>query len=305
MGFFDKIKAGLAKTRAALSDTLGEVFSGFQTIDNDFYDELEETLILADLGVDTATKVVSELKLRAMNRGWNHPDHVRFGLKQLLTEMLDVGDTALNLSTNPSVILVIGVNGVGKTTTIGKISKQLVDQGKNVVLVAGDTFRAAAADQLEIWANRTGAGIVRQHEGADPASVVYDGIQSAKAKGADVIIIDTAGRLHNKANLMNELNKISRIVNRELPSAAKEVLLVLDGTTGQNGLIQAKTFKEIAGVTAVAITKLDGTAKGGIVIAVSDALQIPVKFVGVGEKADDLMPFIAKDFVEALIGEEE
>ena len=305
MGFFDKIKAGLAKTRAALSDTLGEVFSGFQSIDDDFYDELEETLILADLGVDTATKVVSELKLRAMNRGWSHPDHVRFGLKQLLTEMLDVGDTALNLSTNPSVILVIGVNGVGKTTTIGKISKQLVDQGKNVVLVAGDTFRAAAADQLEIWANRTGAGIVRQHEGADPASVVYDGIQSAKAKGADVIIIDTAGRLHNKANLMNELNKITRIVNRELPDAAKEVLLVLDGTTGQNGLIQAKTFKEIAGVTAVAITKLDGTAKGGIVIAVSDALQIPVKFVGVGEKADDLMPFVTKDFVEALIGEEE
>ena len=305
MGFFDKIKAGLAKTRAALSDTLGEVFSGFQSIDDDFYDELEETLILADLGVDTATKVVSELKIRAMNRGWSHPDHVRFGLKQLLTEMLDVGDTALNLSTNPSVILVIGVNGVGKTTTIGKISKQLVDQGKNVVLVAGDTFRAAAADQLEIWANRTGAGIVRQHEGADPASVVYDGIQSAKAKGADVIIIDTAGRLHNKANLMNELNKITRIVNRELPGAAKEVLLVLDGTTGQNGLIQAKTFKEIAGVTAVAITKLDGTAKGGIVIAVSDALQIPVKFVGVGEKADDLMPFVTKDFVEALIGEEE
>ena len=305
MGFFDKIKAGLAKTRAVLSDTLGEVFSGFQTIDDDFYDELEETLILADLGVDTATKVVKELRLRAMNRGWNHPDHVRFGLKQLLTEMLDVGDTALNLSTTPSVILVIGVNGVGKTTTIGKIAKQLKDQGKNVVLVAGDTFRAAAADQLEIWAERTGSGIVRQHEGADPASVVYDGIQSAKAKGADVIIIDTAGRLHNKTNLMNELNKISRIVGRELPDSAKEVLLVLDGTTGQNGLIQAKTFKEIAGVTSVAITKLDGTAKGGIVIAVADALQIPVKFVGVGEKAEDLMPFVAKDFVEALIGEDE
>ena len=305
MGFFDKIKAGLAKTRAVLSDTLDEVFSGFQTIDDDFYDELEETLILADLGVDTATKVVSELRLRAMNRGWSHPDHVRFGLKQLLTEMLNVGDTALNLSTTPSVILVIGVNGVGKTTTIGKIAKQLTDQGKNVVLVAGDTFRAAAADQLEIWANRTGAGIVRQHEGADPASVVFDGIQSAKAKGADVIIIDTAGRLHNKANLMNELNKISRIVTRELPDAAKEVLLVLDGTTGQNGLIQAKTFKEIAGVTAVAITKLDGTAKGGIVVAVADTLQIPVKFVGVGEKAEDLMPFVSKDFVEALIGEDE
>ena len=303
MGFFDKIKAGLAKTRAALSGTLDEVFAGYATIDDDFYDELEETLILADLGVDTAGKVVNELRRRAMNRGWNHPDHVRFGLKQLLTEMLNVGDTALNLSTTPSVILVIGVNGVGKTTTIGKISKQLIDQGKRVVMVAGDTFRAAAADQLEIWAERTGAGIVRQHEGADPASVVFDGIQSAKAKGADVIIIDTAGRLHNKTNLMNELNKISRIVNRELPDAAKEVLLVLDGTTGQNGLIQAKTFKEIAGVTAVAITKLDGTAKGGIVVAVSDALQIPVKFVGVGEQVDDLMPFVSKDFVEALIGD--
>ena len=303
MGFFDKIKAGLAKTRAALSGTLDEIFTGYATIDDDFYDELEETLILADLGVDTAGKVVNELRRRAMNRGWNHPDHVRFGLKQLLTEMLNVGDTALNLSTTPSVILVIGVNGVGKTTTIGKISKQLIDQGKRVVMVAGDTFRAAAADQLEIWAERTGAGIVRQHEGADPASVVVDGIQSAKAKGADVIIIDTAGRLHNKTNLMNELNKISRIVNRELPDAAKEVLLVLDGTTGQNGLIQAKTFKEIAGVTAMAITKLDGTAKGGIVVAVSDALQIPVKFVGVGEQVDDLMPFVSKDFVEALIGD--
>ena len=303
MGFFDKIKAGLAKTRAALSDTLDEVFSGFATIDDDFYDELEETLILADLGVDTASKVIEELRRRAMNRGWSHPDHVKFGLKQLLTEMLNVGDTALNLSTKPSVILVIGVNGVGKTTTIGKIAKQLMDEGKKVVMVAGDTFRAAAADQLEIWAERTGAGIVRQHEGADPASVVFDGIQSAKAKGADVIIIDTAGRLHNKTNLMNELNKISRVVNRELPDAAKEVLLVLDGTTGQNGLIQAKAFKEIAGVTAMAITKLDGTAKGGIVIAVSDALQIPVKFVGVGEQVDDLMRFVAKDYVEALIGE--
>jgi len=303
MGFFDKIKAGLAKTRAVLSNTLDEVFTG-STIDDDFYDELEETLILADLGVDTATKVVAELRRRATNRGWNHPDHVKFGLKQLLTEMLHVGDTALDLSTKPAVILVIGVNGVGKTTTIGKISKQLIDQGKRVVMVAGDTFRAAAADQLEIWAQRTGAGIVRQHEGADPASVVFDGIQSAKAKGADVIIIDTAGRLHNKTNLMNELNKISRVVNRELPEAAKEVLLVLDGTTGQNGLIQAKAFKEIAGVTAMAITKLDGTAKGGIVIAVSDALQIPVKFVGVGEQADDLMPFVAADFVEALIGED-
>ena len=304
MGFFDKIKAGLAKTRAALSNTLDEVFASGNEIDDDFYDELEETLILADLGVDTATKVVSTLRRRATDRGWVYAEHVRFGLKQLLTEMLNVGDPALNLSTNPSVILVIGVNGVGKTTTIGKIATQLTRQGKKVMLVAGDTFRAAAADQLEIWAGRSGASIVRQHEGADPASVVYDGIQSAKAKGSEVIIIDTAGRLHNKANLMNELNKISRIVDRELPDAAKEVLLVLDGTTGQNGLIQAKQFKEIAGVTAMAITKLDGTAKGGIVISVSDALQIPVKFVGVGEQADDLMPFVAEDFVKALIGDE-
>ena len=304
MGFFDKIKAGLAKTRAALSNTLDEVFASGNEIDDDFYDELEETLILADLGVDTATKVVSTLRRRATDRGWVYAEHVRFGLKQLLTEMLNVGDPALNISTNPSVILVIGVNGVGKTTTIGKIATQLTRQGKKVMLVAGDTFRAAAADQLEIWAGRSGASIVRQHEGADPASVVYDGIQSAKAKGSEVIIIDTAGRLHNKANLMNELNKISRIVDRELPGAAKEVLLVLDGTTGQNGLIQAKQFKEIAGVTAMAITKLDGTAKGGIVISVSDALQIPVKFVGVGEQADDLMPFVAEDFVKALIGDE-
>ena len=304
MGFFDKIKAGLAKTRKALSNTLDEVFTGYNEIDDDFYDELEETLILADLGMDTVSKVISTLRYRATNRGWSTTEHARFGLKQILTEMLNVGDTALNLSTSPSVILVIGVNGVGKTTTIGKIAKQLTDQGKKVMLVAGDTFRAAAADQLEIWAGRSGASIVRQHEGADPASVVFDGIQSAKAKGSDVIIIDTAGRLHNKQNLMNELNKISRIVTRELPDAAKEVLLVLDGTTGQNGLIQAKQFKEIAGVTAMAITKLDGTAKGGIVIAVADALQIPVKFVGVGEQADDLMPFVARDFVEALIGDE-
>ena len=301
MGFFDKIKAGLAKTRAALSNTLDEVFENADKIDEDFFEELEETLILADLGMDTVTKLMQELRYRVTNRGLTTTEHVKFNLKLILNDMLNVGDPALNLSTAPSVILVIGVNGVGKTTTIGKIAKQLVDQGKKVTLVAGDTFRAAAADQLEIWANRSGAGIVRQHEGADPASVVYDGIQSAKAKGSDVIIIDTAGRLHNKTNLMNELNKISRIVERELPNSAREVLLVLDGTTGQNGLIQAKAFKEIAGITAVAITKLDGTAKGGIVIAVSDVLHVPIKFVGVGEQADDLMPFVAKDFVDALI----
>ena len=301
MGFFDKIKAGLAKTRDALSNTLGGVFSGFSQIDDDFYDELEESLILADLGVETATKATERLRKAIREQHLKTPEEAKDALKDILVDMLNVGEPELNLSTKPSAILVIGVNGVGKTTTIGKIAKQLVDQGKKVTLVAGDTFRAAAADQLEIWAERSGAAIVRQHEGADPASVVFDGIQSARAKGSDVIIIDTAGRLHNKTNLMNELNKISRIVERELPDAAKEVLLVLDGTTGQNGLVQAKQFKEIAGVTAVALTKLDGTAKGGIVIAVSDALQIPVKFVGVGEQPDDLMPFVARDFVEALI----
>ena len=303
MGFFDKIKAGLTKTRDALADTLGSVFSGFSEIDDDFYDELEESLILADLGVETATKATDRLRKVIRERHLKTTADARTALKEILVEMLNVGNTTLDLSTNPSVILVIGVNGVGKTTTIGKIAKQLVDQGKNVMLVAGDTFRAAAADQLEIWSQRSGASIVRQHEGADPASVVFDGIQAAKARGSEVIIIDTAGRLHNKTNLMNELNKISRIVERELPNAAREVLLVLDGTTGQNGLIQAKQFKEIAGVTAMAVTKLDGTAKGGIVIAVSDALQIPVKFVGVGEQAEDLMPFEAQGFVDALIQE--
>ena len=301
MGFFDKIKAGMARTRDALSNTLGSVFSGFSEIDDDFYDELEESLILADLGVDTSVKAVAALRKAVKEQHLKTTEEAKTALKDILVDMLNVGDTELNLSTKPSVILVIGVNGVGKTTTIGKIAKQLVDQGKNVLLVAGDTFRAAAADQLEIWAGRSGASIVRQHEGADPASVVYDGIQAAKARDVDVILIDTAGRLHNKTNLMNELNKISRIVARERPEAGKEVLLVLDGTTGQNGLIQAKQFKEIAGVTAMALTKLDGTAKGGIVIAVADALQIPVKFVGVGEQADDLMPFVARDFVEALI----
>ena len=300
MGFFDKIKAGLAKTREALSNTLGNVFSGFSQIDDDFYDELEESLILADLGVDTATRATEQLRKVIRQQHLKTTEEAKNALKDILVEMLTVGDVALNLSTNPSVILVIGVNGVGKTTTIGKIATQLVREGKNVLLVAGDTFRAAAADQLEIWAGRSGASIVRQHEGADPASVVFDGIQAAKARGSDVVIIDTAGRLHNKQNLMNELNKISRIVTRELPDAAKEVLLVLDGTTGQNGLIQAKAFKEVADITAMAVTKLDGTAKGGIVIAVSDALQVPVKFVGVGEQADDLMGFVAKDFVDAL-----
>ena len=300
MGFFDKIKQGLSKTRDALSNTLGSVFTGSE-LDEDFYEELEESLILADLGVETAVKATQQLRKVIRENHLKTTEEAKEALKGILVDMLQVGQTELDTSTAPSVVLVIGVNGVGKTTTIGKLATRFVSEGKKVLLVAGDTFRAAAADQLEIWADRAGCGIVRQHEGADPASVVFDGIQSAKSKGVDVVLIDTAGRLHNKTNLMNELNKISRIVERELPDCAKEVLLVLDGTTGQNGLMQAKQFKEIAGVTAVALTKLDGTAKGGIVIAVSDTLQIPVKFVGVGEKADDLMPFQAREFVDALL----
>ena len=301
MGFFEKIKQGLEKTRQSLSVSFDDLFYAGAPADDEFLDELEETLILADLGMETVNKLMKDIRSAVVDRDLTTTVDVQKYLKKTLKNILKVGSPELNLSTSPAVILVIGVNGVGKTTTIGKIAKQLVDQGKSVTMVAGDTFRAAAADQLEIWAQRSGASIVRQNEGADPASVVYDGIRSAKAKGSDVILIDTAGRLHNKTNLMNELNKISRVVERELPDAAKEVLLVLDGTTGQNGLIQAKQFKQIAGVTAIAITKLDGTAKGGIVIAVADVLKVPVKFVGVGEQADDLMPFVADDFVDALI----
>jgi fused signal recognition particle receptor len=297
MGFFDKIKNGLKKTRNAFSG----LFEGEYEVDDEFYDELEERLILADLGVDISTKAVEQLRTDAYEKMLTTPSRVRSGLADILTETLNVGDPELNLSTKPSVILVIGVNGVGKTTTIGKLANQLAGEGKRVLLCAADTFRAAAADQLEIWANRAEVELIRQHEGADPASVVFDGISAAKARGVDVIIIDTAGRLHNKANLMNELSKISRVIDRELPGAAKEVLLVLDATTGQNGLIQAKQFQQIAGVTGIVLTKLDGTAKGGIVIAVADALQIPVKYVGVGEGIDDLMPFRPREFVEALI----
>ncbi len=301
MGFFEKIKNGLKKTRTAMASTFGGIFSGFSGANDEFYEELEESMILADMGVETSCKAVELLRQRVKEQKLRNAEEIRSALKDILVEMLDVGDTNLKIGTKPSVILVIGVNGVGKTTTIGKLSHSLKEQGKKVLLCAGDTFRAAAADQLEIWANRSGVDIVRQHEGADPASVVFDAISAAKARGADVILCDTAGRLHNKANLMNELGKISRIIDRELPSADKEVLLVLDGTTGQNGLMQAKQFKEIAGVTAIALTKLDGTAKGGIVVAVADSLQIPVKYIGVGEQMDDLMPFDARAFIDALI----
>ena len=297
MGFFDKIKQGLSKTASSISS----VFTASE-LDDDFYDELEESLILADLGVDTTTQAVERLRGAAKERHLKTAEEARACLREILADMLNVGSPALRLDTKPSVVLVIGVNGVGKTTTIGKIANQLRTEGKKVLLCAADTFRAAAADQLEIWAERAHADIIRQDEGADPAAVVFDAIAAAKARGADVILCDTAGRLHNKQNLMNELGKISRILSRELPEASKEVLLVLDGTTGQNGLIQAKQFQEIAGVTGIALTKLDGTAKGGIVVAVADALQIPVKYIGVGEKMDDLMPFDAENFVRALIG---
>ncbi len=301
MGFFEKIKNGLKKTRTAMANAIGGVFSGFSGANDEFFDELEESLILADLGVETATRAVERLRARVKEQKLREAEEIRNALKDILVEMLDVGDTALHIGTKPSVILVIGVNGVGKTTTIGKLAHRLRGEGKRVLLCAGDTFRAAAADQLEIWAGRSGVDIVRQHEGADPAAVVFDAISAAKARGTDVILCDTAGRLHNKANLMNELGKISRVIDRELPGADKEVLLVLDGTTGQNGLMQAQQFKQIAGVTAIALTKLDGTAKGGIVIAVADTLQIPVKLIGVGEQTDDLMPFDARAFVDALL----
>ncbi len=301
MGFFEKIKNGLKKTKEAMANTLGGVFSSFRGVNEEFYEELEESMILADIGVETSCKAVELLRQRVKEQKLKDADEVHAALKDILVEMLNVGASEMKLTTKPSVVLVIGVNGVGKTTTIGKLAHLYARQGKKVLLCAADTFRAAAADQLEIWAGRSGVEIVRQHEGADPAAVVFDAITAAKARGTDIILCDTAGRLHNKANLMSELGKISRIIDRELPGADKEVLLVLDGTTGQNGLMQAKEFKAIAGVTAIALTKLDGTAKGGIVIAVADALQIPVKFIGVGEQMDDLMPFEARAFVEALL----
>ena len=288
MGFFDKIKKL-------------NLFSGFSAIDDDFYDELEERLILSDMGMDTTLKAVEELKSRVKREKLKSQEEVSDCLRRVLREMLEVGDQGLRLNTRPSVILFIGVNGVGKTTTIGKLAAALKAQGKKVLLCAGDTFRAAAADQLTIWSQRAGVEIVKQHEGADPAAVVFDAVSAARARGTDVILVDTAGRLHNKQNLMNELNKISRVIDRELPECDRETLLVLDATTGQNGLIQAKQFRESAGVTGIVLTKLDGTAKGGITVAIADALQIPVKYVGLGEGIEDLRPFDAVAFTQALV----
>ena len=299
MGFFDKIFGGLTKTRLNLED-LEEIFQSYKPDNDDFYDELEELLVMSDVGAATAATVVQGLKKMTGERRFRYGDEAREGLIEILTKLLNVGDTALKLDTKPSVILMVGVNGVGKTTTIGKLAAQLKAEGKKVLLCAGDTFRAAAAEQLGIWAERSGVDIVRHEEGSDPAAVVYDGISAAKARNSDVIIIDTAGRLHNKANLMNELSKIRRIIDRELPEADVETLMVLDATTGQNGLLQAKQFLESSRLTGIVLTKLDGTAKGGIVFAITSELNIPVKYVGVGEGIDDLIPFDAKTFAEAL-----
>ena len=288
MGFFDKIKK------------IG-IFNGFSQLDDDFYDELEESLVMADMGAETTMEAVEELKQRCKRNKIKDTEGARVCMKEILAELLMVGDSSVNMSRTPAVVLFIGVNGVGKTTSIGKLAARWKGEGKRVLLCAGDTFRAAAADQLTIWSERAGVDIIKQHEGADPAAVVYDAMSAAKARKADVVLVDTAGRLHNKQNLMNELNKISRVIDRECPDSSRETLLVLDATTGQNGLIQAKQFGESAGITGIVLTKLDGTAKGGIVIAIAKELGVPVKYVGVGEQVGDLQPFDAKAFVEALL----
>ena len=289
MGFFDKLKKI-------------SIFSSFGTeLTDDFYDELEESLILADTGMDVTLELVEELRRRVRSEGIKTVEEARSCMVRIIAEALEAGDQGLDLSTKPSVVLFIGVNGVGKTTTIGKIGAQLKRDGKKVIFCAADTFRAAAAEQLTIWADRARVDIIKQHEGADPAAVVFDATSAAKARKSDVVLVDTAGRLHNKQNLMNELNKISRVVDRELPGCARETLLVLDATTGQNGLIQAKQFKEAAGITGIVLTKLDGTAKGGIAIAIAKELGVPVKYAGVGEGIDDLKPFDAQEFAQALI----
>ena len=290
MGFFDKLKK-----------ITTNLFSGFTEADEAFFEELEETLILADLGMDTALDAVEKLRTRVRKEKLHEQEEVRAALRDILVEEISVEDTSLDLSTQPSVVLFIGVNGVGKTTSIGKLGNQLKNEGKRVLFCAADTFRAAAADQLEIWSARAGCEIVRQHEGADPGAVLFDALQAAKARNVDVVLCDTAGRLHNKSNLMAELSKLSKIIDRECPGAARETLLVLDATTGQNGLIQAKQFKEAAGLTGIVLTKLDGTAKGGIVIAIARELGVPVKFAGVGEGIEDLRPFDARSYVEAII----
>ena len=304
MSFFEKIRDGLRKTRDAIFGRIDTMLKSFTKIDDELFEELEELLVMADVGVYTAEKICDELKKRVKQEGITEPNEINRLLAEVISEMLK-GGQELKIDTKPSVILVIGVNGVGKTTTIGKMAANFIRQGKKVTLAAADTFRAAAIDQLQIWADRAGADIIKQGEGADPAAVVFDSIASAKAKGSDIIIVDTAGRLHNKKNLMAELEKINRIINRELPDSDKEVLLVLDATTGQNAVNQTKEFRNAAGITGIVLTKLDGTAKGGVILAIKEELNVPVKYIGVGEQIDDLQPFEPDEFARALFGAEE
>ena len=299
MGFFEKLKAGLKKTKDSMMGKIERLLNSFTKIDEDLFEELEETLITSDIGVVTSEKICDELRSRVKARGITDPQEVKEILKEIIAEMLG-DEIPLDLSTVPSVILVIGVNGVGKTTTIGKLANQLHSEGKKVIVAAADTFRAAAIDQLEVWTQRAGVDIVKHNEGSDPASVVFDALTAAKSRNADVVICDTAGRLHNKKNLMEELKKIARIVHQQAEGCALEVLLALDATTGQNAVNQARQFNEVADITGIILTKLDGTAKGGIIISIVDDLKVPVKLVTVGEKIDDIQPFNTKDFVEAL-----
>ncbi len=302
MGFFEKLKQGLFKTKNAIIGKVDELFKKFVRVDEDLFDELEELLISADIGVNTTEEILDELRDTVKDKRIKEPSEVKAELFEILKRMIGEHEP-LNLSTKPAVILVIGVNGVGKTTSIGKISAELKRQGKKVVVAAADTFRAAAAEQLNVWCDRAGVDIIKQAAGADPASVVFDAINAVKSRGADVLIVDTAGRLHNKKNLMDELAKIDRVIGRELPDSAKETLLVLDATTGQNAVYQAKEFKEASRITGLVLTKLDGTAKGGIIISIRKELGIPVKFIGVGEQIDDMKPFNAKEFAGALFEE--
>ena len=306
MGFFDKLKQGMNKTKSSFDEKINNVFKSFRKVDEEFLDELEEVLIMSDIGVETSVKIISNLRNRIKKDKIQDEEDVKKALREEMKKILDVTDINLHLNTKPSVILVVGVNGVGKTTSIGKIANRLAKDGKKVVVAAADTFRAAAVEQLEIWANRAGADIVKREEGVDPASVVYEAIKITKKKDADVLIVDTAGRLHNKKYLMDELNKIQKVINKEMQEADKEVLLVIDGTTGQNAISQVKAFKEEADLTGLVITKLDGTAKGGIAIAIQSELGIPVKYIGIGEQVDDLQRFDPDMFVNALFekGEE-
>ena len=304
MSIFSRIREGLRKTRDAIFGKIDQMLKSFTKIDEELFEELEELLVMGDVGIVTAEKICAELRKRVKQEGITDPSRINGLLAEVITEMLK-GGQELQVSTKPSIILVIGVNGVGKTTTIGKMAARFVSEGKRVTLAAADTFRAAAIDQLQIWADRAGADIIKQNEGSDPAAVVFDAISSAKARGSDIIIADTAGRLHNKKNLMAELEKINRIIDRELPDSDKEVLLVLDATTGQNAVNQTKEFKSAAGITGIVLTKLDGTAKGGVVLAIREELDVPVKFIGVGEQIDDLQPFEPEQFARALFGADE